>query len=1054
MKEVSYKNSFRFRIIALCGAILGGFLIPYIPIQLNPESKSFTINIGFNYPNADALLIENEVTSRFEQAFSRLEHLEEITSLSKEGIGSIQLIFNQYAEIEKKRLEISSLIRQIHTHFKDKISFPELSYESRFDNKRHLLTFTLISNHSTESLEEFIQKQLIYPLSLIQGVHRFELSGLEKKKWQIVFQEDQLQQLGITYEQIADLIKNHFKILDLGWTISPIDKTIYAKFGNSTYAESFPQKIKNIGLSNKNGRIIYLKDIASITKVPVKPNHYYRINGQTGVSLLVYSENSTNQISLAKKIKEKVEILKPSLKGDLDILLQHDSTSFLNEELLKIIYRISASLLILFLLIIFIYPRSYFKLVFIGFILSLFWSFIIYFLSGLQLHLYSMAGLTLSLGIILDNIIIMTDHLAKKKDKKIILALLAANLTTIGVFTVIFLIEEKYREELTDFILIFSINLLISLGVVIWFLAAFQPSKLISNKKALLKNWKTRLTIKINKFYKNYISFTQKRKPIFYSILLLLFGLPFFSLPDEIKSNALAAEFYNKTIGSEFYQENLDPILDKYLSGTMGLFVRSKIDYLFNGQKQEQTKLYVKASLPYGSTIEQMNEVMKELEQFLIPFPGVAKFQTFVNGYEDGQIEIEFTEEAEKTGFPLQLRGKVETRGDDIGSATFRVYGIGPGFSNAVSTGRISQHLKLSGYNYQKLKEIAEKERLKLLEHMRINEVLISSQINWSVPQEKYFVLNFSNPGLMLRENLDLIRVGNKILNLDQQKEQINLSNREGKIFPIQLLSNKPRQNYFWESRENPVLKDSLGFFKVKNLTNIETVRGVDDVVRKNQEYQLYLEYEFLGAHFLANEHKEEKIKEAIQTLPVGFRIEDENFGWWNENFGKKLPLLIVMAILTIFVFCAILFNSIKWSLIPLTMVPLSFIGIFISVYLFKFEFDQGGLAAFLLVAGLSVNGAILIINDYLILKKKYFKIAPLHLFLKAFRGKIVPIFLTSVSTCLGLLPFLIFDVGQPFWYALAICTISGILFSMVVLTLFLPIFFNLHIRIKRLDKN
>ncbi|MDE6451638.1 MAG: efflux RND transporter permease subunit [Odoribacter sp.] len=120
---------------------------------------------------------------------------------------------------------------------------------------------------------------------------------------------------------------------------------------------------------------------------------------------------------------------------------------------------------------------------------------------------------------------------------------------------------------------------------------------------------------------------------------------------------------------------------------------------------------------------------------------------------------------------------------------------------------------------------------------------------------------------------------------------------------------------------------------------------------------------------------------------------------------------------------------------------PISFIGCFLGFYFFGLNFNEGGLAAFIMMCGLSVNAILYIINDYNI-RIKAGAVPGLHTYLKAWNAKIIPILLTIVSTILGFIPFLIGEVSD-FWFSLAIGTISGLGFSLCVLLIVLPVMFK-----------
>src|SRR5690606_15388626 len=117
--------------------------------------------------------------------------------------------------------------------------------------------------------------------------------------------------------------------------------------------------------------------------------------------------------------------------------------------------------------------------------------------------------------------------------------------------------------------------------------------------------------------------------------------------------------------------------------------------------------------------------------------------------------------------------------------------------------------------------------------------------------------------------------------------------------------------------------------------------------------------------------------------LPVGYTVKaEENHYGWGKSENKQYWLLGIVFL--IIYFCSgILFNSLRQPFHIIFIIPLSFIGIFLSFYWFKINFDQGGFAAFILLSGLTVNSNIYIINEYNnILKSR--NISPLAAYIKA----------------------------------------------------------------------
>jgi len=117
------------------------------------------------------------------------------------------------------------------------------------------------------------------------------------------------------------------------------------------------------------------------------------------------------------------------------------------------------------------------------------------------------------------------------------------------------------------------------------------------------------------------------------------------------------------------------------------------------------------------------------------------------------------------------------------------------------------------------------------------------------------------------------------------------------------------------------------------------------------------------------------------------------------------------------------------------------FIGVFLTFYLFGFNFDQGGYASFVLLSGVSVNSALYIINDFNNLRAQYANKDSVWLYFKAFNYKIVPVILTITSTIVGLLPFVWDGQNEVFWFSFAVGSIGGLMFSLIGIYLYLPLF-------------
>ena len=140
-------------------------------------------------------------------------------------------------------------------------------------------------------------------------------------------------------------------------------------------------------------------------------------------------------------------------------------------------------------------------------------------------------------------------------------------------------------------------------------------------------------------------------------------------------------------------------------------------------------------------------------------------------------------------------------------------------------------------------------------------------------------------------------------------------------------------------------------------------------------------------------------------------------------------------------ILCSIILESLSQPLAIIAMIPISFIGVFLTFYLLDINFDQGGFASFILLCGIVVNSGLYIINDYNILRKRRKAQAGLALYLKAFNYKIIPVMLTILSTVLGLVPFVMHGQQEVFWFSFATGAMGDLLFSLAAIFFYMPLF-------------
>ena len=146
---------------------------------------------------------------------------------------------------------------------------------------------------------------------------------------------------------------------------------------------------------------------------------------------------------------------------------------------------------------------------------------------------------------------------------------------------------------------------------------------------------------------------------------------------------------------------------------------------------------------------------------------------------------------------------------------------------------------------------------------------------------------------------------------------------------------------------------------------------------------------------------------------------------------------------------CSILFESLIQPLVIISLIPISFIGTFLTFYFSGITFGTSGFASLVLLSGLVVNAAIYIINEYNNSMKVYdgYSLNKINIYVKSYNHKIIPVLLTIFSTVLGLVPFLMDGKEEAFWFSFAIGTTGGLLFSILAIIFIMPILMPLKLK-------
>lgn len=1014
------KHSFSILLVLCVLMVVGGALVPQLDISNKPRpEQGKTLTISYRWKNASAKVVEQNVTSRIEALVSSVRGVEKVSSVSRFGSGRITVELKQKADVSATKFEIASILRQIRGKLPEGVSYPtvsggEVSTVLGDDNEvKLILTYMLNADMSGEQMRQIAERETKHAVERIEGVHHVDITGTTAHYMEVEYDAEQLAVYGIGSSDIVDAIRNFSGREDIVGEISAEGGRVTIPLLLSSKEER--RRFEQMPLKNIGGKIVYLNNLATCNIRERKPGSYYRVNGMNTIYVNVYADKDANVVSVSDRVKSVMEASATTLHPSLS----YDRAEEQMKEFRTLVARSSLTLAIL---LVFVWMCGgfrwrYLAVISISLLANILIAVMFYWLADIRLHPFSMAGITVSLGIIIDSAIVMADHYAYYRDRRAFTGILAAMMTTVGALVIVFWLPDYLRHDLKDFSVVVMINLLVAVAVALFFTPALVAQFGVTRKKTFIKrNLHTRFVVWFSRLYSCYAAMGQRRWAR--CALLLVFTVMF--------------------------------------AGSLKLFTECLDSNTFR-QKEKETKLYVRAQMPLGGSVHELNGKVREVEALLSQFKEIKRFETVVrpNG---AAIIVEFKDEALAAGFPFLLESRVIGKVITIGGADWATSGVSErGFSNSLNLQYRANRIEIAGYDYERLYRFAEDMVEEMQKNRRVTDLAIVTPGHEE--QEDEFFMAYDR-GMMAADSVSAHDVHSSLQSLlaDREAEKIDVG---GKMMDVTVHPTAVNSFDLWQM-ENSYVTAGGRQVRPSGFMDISRRKAKNIIPRDNQEYVLRVAFNVLGSYTYTDRYIKSITEKFNVTFPVGFRCLNKTSGAYEDD-GTQYWLIGLVAVIVFFIL-AILFESLLQSLAVTLLIPVSFIGLFVTYYVTGVPFGTGGFAAMVLLAGLTVNAGIYIVCQYNIIVRQHDisnrqydipgsrhdiivrrhdrrKRQGVRWFVTAFNHKIVPIMLTVLSTVIGMIPFLMDGPDeQPFWYSLAVGTIGGLSLSVIPIVMFLPV--------------
>lgn len=991
------KHSFSILLVMCVLMVVGAALLPQLDVSNQPRpEQGKTLTISYSWDKASAKVVEQNVTSRIEAMVSSVRGVEKVSSVSCFGSGRITVELKPGANVSAAKFEIASILRQIRGKLPEDVSYPmvsggEVSTALGDDNEvKLILTYMLNADMSGGQMRQIAEREIRHGVERVEGVHHVDITGYVTHYMEVEYDAGQLAIYGIGSPDIVDAIRNFAGRDDVVGEVSADGGRVVIPLLLSSKEEQ--RRFEQMPLKSIGGKIVYLNNLASCHIRERKPASYYRVNGMNTIYVNVYADRDASVTGVADRVKgvmaRSSTALHPSLAYDRA-----------EEQLRDFRTLVARSSLTLAILLLFVWicgglSWRYLAVISVSLLANILISSMLYRILDIRLHPFSMAGITVSLGIIIDSAIVMTDHFAYYRNRKAFLGILAAMLTTVGALVIVFWLPDYLRHDLKDFSVVVMVNLLVAVIVALFFTPALVAQLGVARRKAFMpRDRRTRLALWLSRHYSRYVAMGQRR---FARLVLLL-------------------------------------VFAGMFAGSLKLFADS-LDANTFSPKKEEMKLNVRAQMPVGGSVHELNGKVMELEAFLSQFKEIKRYETSV--YPQGaSIVVEFSDEALASGFPYLLESRVIGKVITIGGADWATWGVSErGFSNSLNLQYRANSIEIAGYDYERLYRFAENMVSEMHRNNRVVDIAIVTPGHEEQEDEMFMEYHRR---MLAADSVSAPAIHSALQGMlaDRDAGKIEVG---GQTMDVTVHPSTASTFDLWQMDNSYITADNRGV-RPSAFMDISRRKAKNIIPRDNQEYVLRVAFNVLGSYTYTSRYIKSITEKYNAAFPVGFRCLNKTYGAYEDD-GTQYWLIGLVAVIIFFIL-SILFESLLQALAVTMIIPVSFIGMFVTYYLTGVPFGTGGFAAMVLLAGLTVNAGIYIVCQYRIQKKP-----GIHGYVRAFNHKIIPVMLTILSTVLGMLPFLVDGPdAQPFWFSLAVGTIGGLALSVVPIALFLPVAMRLR---------
>jgi HAE1 family hydrophobic/amphiphilic exporter-1 len=393
--------------------VLGVFSFRDLGVDLFPRSDPATVNISISLPGATPEEMATQVALPIEEAVNTISGLDELSSQMSEGSARITCTFVLERDIESAAQDVREKVSGALRYLPPNI-YPPVIQKADPDSTP-VLTLSVVSDKNIRETSEIADKQIRRVLETVDGVGTVTVTGGRSRQIRLYADAEKLNAYGITINAFERAIQNENVEIPGGRIVRGASEVGVRTLGRVSAVSQFGDII----VANVNGSPIRLHDVGRVEDTFAEPNTWNMVEGKEGVRLDVRRQSGTNTVAIVDLVKEKLEQIRKGLPPGVDIQIIADKSIFINASVAALKeHLLYGSLLASLVVLLFIRNFRSVAIASLAIPTSVVATFTLLKAMNFTLNNMTLLGLTLAVGIVIDDAIVVLENIVRFIEEK------------------------------------------------------------------------------------------------------------------------------------------------------------------------------------------------------------------------------------------------------------------------------------------------------------------------------------------------------------------------------------------------------------------------------------------------------------------------------------------------------------------------------------------------------------------------------------------------------------------------------------------------------------